>query len=255
MPENGVFHNLILAKIAPKYPSHAKQIAHAFWGVGQMSFVKHAIFVDENAPKLEEYNNLTSHILNRLNRDKIMISDGVCDALDHSSPTKNEGGKLGIDATGDQIVELKIDILSDEVLLKKIKNITDEIKDLKQYKTDTKNPITIIKVNKKRNMRYLYKDLELLSNNISILIFIDDKKNNLNNPYMLVWRVVNNIDAKRDIYLDNKIIGIDATNKNMLDNFNREWPDDVECNIKVLEDLRERGIIDIDDEFIQKFYL
>ena len=44
MPENGVFHNLILAKINALYPAHAKQAMHAFWGVGQMSFVKHAVF-------------------------------------------------------------------------------------------------------------------------------------------------------------------------------------------------------------------
>ena len=51
MPENGVFHNLILAKLNVLYPGHAKQFMHAFWGVGQMSFVKHAIFVDENIVK------------------------------------------------------------------------------------------------------------------------------------------------------------------------------------------------------------
>jgi len=39
MPENGVFHNLILAKMKKMYPGHAKQFMHAFWGVGQMSFV------------------------------------------------------------------------------------------------------------------------------------------------------------------------------------------------------------------------
>ncbi|NLC28226.1 MAG: menaquinone biosynthesis decarboxylase, partial [Campylobacteraceae bacterium] len=32
MPENGVCHNLILAKMSPKYPGHAKQFMHAFWG-------------------------------------------------------------------------------------------------------------------------------------------------------------------------------------------------------------------------------
>jgi len=52
MPENGVFHNLILGKIKTAYPGHAQQIMHAFWGVGQMSFVKHAIFVDQDAPEL-----------------------------------------------------------------------------------------------------------------------------------------------------------------------------------------------------------
>ena len=48
MPENGVFHNLILASIKPRFKGHARQIMHAFWGVGQMSFVKHALFVDES---------------------------------------------------------------------------------------------------------------------------------------------------------------------------------------------------------------
>lgn len=31
MPENGVFHNLILAKIKTLYPGHAQQMMHAFW--------------------------------------------------------------------------------------------------------------------------------------------------------------------------------------------------------------------------------
>ncbi len=54
MPENGVFHNLILAKMKTSYRGHAKQFMHAFWGVGQMSFVKHAIFVNFDAPHLED---------------------------------------------------------------------------------------------------------------------------------------------------------------------------------------------------------
>ncbi|MDO5045325.1 menaquinone biosynthesis decarboxylase, partial [Campylobacter sp.] len=66
MPENGVFHNLILAKLKVLYPAHAKQAMHAFWGVGQMSFVKHAIFVDESAPKLTEYAKFSEFVLNRL---------------------------------------------------------------------------------------------------------------------------------------------------------------------------------------------
>ncbi len=53
MPENGVFHNLILAKMKTLYKGHAMQFMHAFWGVGQMSFVKHALFVGEDAPELE----------------------------------------------------------------------------------------------------------------------------------------------------------------------------------------------------------
>ncbi len=34
-----------------------------------------------------------------------MISEGVVDHLDHASPKQFEGGKLGIDATGDVVEE------------------------------------------------------------------------------------------------------------------------------------------------------
>jgi 4-hydroxy-3-polyprenylbenzoate decarboxylase len=97
MPENGVFHNLILCKIAPLYKGHSLQIAHALWGVGQMSFVKHAIFVDENAPELNDYDNLAKYILNRFDKSKILISKGIVDALDHSSSESLVGGKLVVD--------------------------------------------------------------------------------------------------------------------------------------------------------------
>lgn len=33
MPENGVFHNLIFAKVKSDYPSHSKQIMHNSFGV------------------------------------------------------------------------------------------------------------------------------------------------------------------------------------------------------------------------------
>lgn len=93
MPENGVFHNLILAKIDAKYPAHAQQIMHAFWGVGQMSFVKHAIFVDKNAPSLKDYDALIPYMLDRFNTKKILISEGICDQLDHASPNSCFGVK------------------------------------------------------------------------------------------------------------------------------------------------------------------
>ncbi len=253
MPENGVFHNLILAKIKTLYPAHAKQIMHVFWGVGQMSFVKHAIFVDENAPKLES-EEIIDYILNRVSSEKIIISEGVCDALDHSSPKPCEGGKLGIDCTGEE-VELGVEILNDEELFEMAKNLNPNIKGLKQYKTNTKNPMTVISVDKKESQKETYEDLKILDRYIKILVIVDEVKNDINNPYMLIWRVVNNIDAKRDIYIHNNFIAIDGTNKNSFDNFTREWPEDVDCSLSVLESLKARGLIDIDDEFAKKFWL
>ena len=255
MPENGVFHNLILAKIKTLYPGHAQQTMHAFWGVGQMSFVKHAIFVGEDAPSLIEHDAVTRYILNRIDLEELFISRGVVDALDHSSNKFAVGGKLGIDCTGEEITESGITLLSDEELLREMQKISSSVKDLKQYYTDTKNPICLISVEKNRSQKELFAELKPLLEHIKILIIVDEKDNYLDNPYMLIWRVVNNIDATRDIFFDANSVCVDATTKSELDGFMLEWPDDVTCTQSVLESLKERKIIDIDDAFERKFLL
>jgi len=255
MPENGVFHNLILAKINASYPGHASQMMHAFWGVGQMSFVKHAIFVNSDAPKLNSHDEITKYILNRVNIDDILVTKGVVDHLDHSSPKFAIGGKLGIDCTGDEIEELGVTLLEDEDLLNKMQEITKEVIALKQYYSNTKNPICVISVEKTRNQKYLIEELKPLFNHIKILVIVDNKSNDVKNPYMLIWRVTNNIDSNRDLYILDKTICLDATNKNSFDNFTRRWPNDVNCTKEVIDSLRKRKIIDIDDEFIKKYQL
>ena len=255
MPENGVFHNLILAKIKTAYPGHAQQMMHAFWGVGQMSFVKHAIFVNQDAPELHDDIAITKWILNRLDTSEILITKGVVDALDHSSPRFALGGKLGIDCTGEELEKSNIELLSDGELFVKTREICKDIKELKQYHIDTKNPICVVSVQKNRSQRNLFEELKPLFNHIKILIIVDEQNNNLENAYMLVWRVVNNIDSNRDIFIDGQTIGVDATNKSTLDNFQRRWPDDVVCTKAVIEDLRDRKILNISDEFINKWGL
>ncbi len=256
MPENGVFHNLILAKIKTLYPGHAQQMMHAFWGVGQMSFVKHAIFVNEDAPDLTDHDAICRHILNRIDIEELLITRGVVDALDHSSPKFAVGGKLGLDCTCDEIEELGITVLEDNELLEKMQEISSDIKNLKQYYKDTKNPVAVISVDKTQNQKNLFEVLEPLYDNLKILIIVDDaNQNDVENSYMLIWRVVNNIDSNRDIYIDSNTICVDGTNKNSFDNFKRRWPDDVDCSKEVIDSLRQRGILDISDEFIKKFQL
>ena len=255
MPENGVFHNLILAKIKTLYPGHAQQLMHAFWGVGQMSFVKHAIFVNEDAPKLTDHKAITEYILNRVDISELFISKGVVDALDHSSPKFAVGGKLGIDCSGDIVEDSDIELLDNSVLLEKMQNISLHVKDLRQYYTYTKNPISVISVEKHSSQAELFKELQPLYKHLKILVIVDEKNNYLDNEYMLIWRVVNNIDSNRDIYFVEDTLAIDATNKNEFDNFTRRWPDDVSCTPSVIKSLKERNIIDIDDEFEKKFLL
>lgn len=254
MPENGVFHNLILAKMKRLYKGHAEQFMHAFWGVGQMSFVKNAIFVGEDAPKLEEFDALMRHILDRLDSDKILITRGIVDHLDHSSPEQFVGGKLGVDATGDAVESGVQNPIDDMQLLEKMQAIDSDILELKQYYTDTKTPICVITLNKSKSMQSDMEKFYALWAHIKLLIIVDKTNNDINNPYMLIWRVANNIDARRDISLKPFII-IDATNKGEVDGYDREWPGDTLCTKEVLDTLQERGLIDIDEVFIRKFGL
>ncbi|WP_415406198.1 menaquinone biosynthesis decarboxylase [Sulfurovum sp. CS9] len=254
MPENGVFHNLILAKMKTLYKGHAMQFMHAFWGVGQMSFVKHALFVGENAPELEESEALAEHILNRLSPERVFVTQGIVDHLDHSSSEQFVGGKLGVDATGDEVEEGVKDLLSDSELLNKIQEIEANVVELKQYFTQTKTPICVITVNKEESQLKLIKKLKVLKEHIKLLIIVDKENNDINDVYMLVWRVVNNIDASRDVLL-NPFIAVDATNKGEVDGFKREWPGDTFCTKEVLDMLQKKGLIDIDEAFIKKFGL
>ena len=254
MPENGVFHNLILGKMKTLYKGHAQQFMHAFWGVGQMSFVKHAIFVNEDAPELEDDIAITEYILNRLDPKKILITQGIIDALDHTANETLVGGKLGIDATGKEVEDAIKEPIENSELLSKMQSIDSNILELKQYFTHTKNPICLITVYKTESMKNIIEKLKELKAHIKVLIIVDKTNNDINEPYMLLWRVVNNIDAQRDITLE-PFIAVDGTNKSKVDGFNREWPGDTFCTKETLDSLQERGLINIDDAFIKKFGL
>ncbi|EAJ4151016.1 menaquinone biosynthesis decarboxylase, partial [Campylobacter coli] len=239
MPENGVFHNLILAKIDAKYPAHAQQIMHAFWGVGQMSFVKHAIFVDKNAPSLKDYDALIPYILNRFDAEKILISEGICDQLDHASPNSCFGGKAGLDACEEIQVE-ELEILEDEKLLELFKTKV-ELLNLKQFYKESKSPIVCILLDKKEKIEQSFDKLLEFKKHFRILVFLD-AENKLENSYMLVWRVVNNIDAKRDIFIKEERLGVDASAKGEAEGYLRAWPKQTDCTKSVIEDLILRNI-------------
>ena len=159
-----------------------------------------------------------------------------------------------MDATGKEVEEGVENILSDAELLKKIQEINSNVVELKQYFPETKNPICVITVNKKKSQLKLIKKLKALKEHIKLLIIVDKANNDIEDPYMLVWRVVNNIDASRDVVLE-PFIAVDATNKGDVDGFEREWPGDTFCTKEVLDSLQEKGLIDIDEKFIKKFGL
>lgn len=254
MPENGVFHNLILAKMKPLYKGHAKQFMHIFWGSGQMSFVKHALFFGEDAPKLTNYEALLTHALNRFTPKSLFISEGITDALDHSSPESLVGGKLGVDLTASNAV-ISPESIGSEELFEKLSALIGEVRGVTQYMRHTHNPITVISVNKVRKIGTIVPLLESLNSFLRIVIIVDEAKNDIHNPYMLVWRVTNNMDAQRDVHIANGTVIIDGTTKNSLDGFEREWPGDVECTPGVVERLKQMALWDLDSKLERKYQL
>lgn len=254
MPENGVFHNLILAKMKTLYKGHAKQFMHIFWGSGQMSFVKHALFFGEDAPKLTNYEALATYALNRFIPKCLFISEGITDALDHSSPEALVGGKLGVDLTASNSPLRPEDIASDQ-LANRIQELIPEAMDVTQYMRHTANPITVVSVDKTRSLSSMAEALRPLESYLRIVVFVDHNGNDLHNPYMLLWRVTNNIDAGRDIKLSGLIVTVDGTMKTAVDGFERVWPGDVNCTQSVVKKLKELGLWDLESKLETKYQL
>jgi 4-hydroxy-3-polyprenylbenzoate decarboxylase len=227
---------------------------HLFWGSGQMSFVKHALFFGEDAPKLTNYEALATYALNRFLPKCIFITEGITDALDHSSPESLVGGKLGIDLTASYSAE-KPEVIDSSELLERIRPFIPEAQEVTQYMRHTGNPITIISVTKKRSLANVAQMLSSLQKYLRIVITVDIDNNDIHNPYMLLWRVTNNMDARRDIMISGSIVSIDGTRKNHHDGFDREWPGDVNCTPAVVAKLKSLSLWNLDEGLEKKYQL
>ncbi len=99
MPVEGVFHNLVFVSMDKRYPGHARKIAYALWGMGQMMFAKVIVLFDSDV----DVQNLSECLwilgANIDPRRDVFFSEGPVDALDHASALPHYGSKMGIDAT------------------------------------------------------------------------------------------------------------------------------------------------------------
>lgn len=99
LPIEGVFHNCALVSIDKKYPGQAKKVISALWGLGQMASTKFIAVLDKDVDLRDPGTVLWKLLNNTDPKRDLLLSEGPLDALDHSAPHANFGGKMGIDAT------------------------------------------------------------------------------------------------------------------------------------------------------------
>jgi len=98
-PVEGVVHNCVVVSIKKSFPGHARKIIHAVWGMGQLSFCKVVIVVDDHV-NVQDMSEVWWRVFNNIDpRRDVTLSEGPLDVLDHSSPRFAYGSKMGIDAT------------------------------------------------------------------------------------------------------------------------------------------------------------
>lgn len=249
MPVEGVFHNLVIAKINKQYAGQGQKVMNAMWGAGQMMFNKILVLTgnpDTHPDQkfgLSDYAALAKDVFKNLNpATDINFSQGPMDVLDHSCSKLGFGGKMCIDGTWkfeeekeDGIYENNLSSVEEQSILERFPEISILNADLLTLEI----PCLIISIKKQRqgHVRELHKQLcEFKSlEGIKMILYVEHTVNAKDLPVAL-WRFCNNADPKRDSILIQRpslnnssqtfaCIGFDGTIKTKeMDNFQRDWP-------------------------------
>jgi len=242
MPIEGVFHNLVIAKIKKEYAGQGQKVMNAMWGAGQMMFNKILVIADEGV-SIQNYEALARYVFRNLNpATDIYFSQGPMDVLDHSCSKLGFGGKMCIDGTN-KFVEEKDESfqfsvsgfpLADKAITEKF----DEVKIVNASLLKKNIPCLIISVEKNRvgHVRELHNKIcESVAgvDKVKMILYVEHTVD-ANDLGTALWRFCNNLDPKRDHIIWQRplanghhysIIGFDGTRKTKeLDNFQRDWP-------------------------------
>jgi 4-hydroxy-3-polyprenylbenzoate decarboxylase len=250
MPVEGVFHNLVIAKIQKEYAGQGQKVMNAMWGAGQMMFNKILVVVSDDAEKISNYKKLAQTIFKNLNpATDIYFSQGPMDVLDHSCSKLGFGGKMCIDGTYKYNEEMdeKYEFGNGNLSLSEaiLKNEYAEIKGVNISLLKDQIPCIIISVKKTRlnHVKELHEKLGKMKEMVSVkmILYVEHTVNASDLPVAL-WRFCNNLDPKRDYFLSkneainsggkyNACIGLDGTIKTKeFDNFERDWPNIIVSN-------------------------
>jgi 4-hydroxy-3-polyprenylbenzoate decarboxylase len=236
--------------IDKEYPGHARRIMSAVWGQGQMSFSKAVALVDSGVD-LKNPRKVLETILDEVDVDSdIYITEGVLDVLDHSAPDPLFGAKIGIDATSrrpDERQRLKPaagPIPADELIEKSLGNASGLITAFHSPPLDVRNRLLLVTFAKDGRTPGRTLSERLLRKRalkpFSILVLLDSGID-LRDYSLVLWKVFNNVDPKRDILRQGGRMAIDATKKSVEDGHTRPWPADIEMAPEVAASVRKRA--------------
>ena len=239
MPDEGVFHNIVLVKIRKTYPGQAQKVMNSLWGAGQMMFNKILVVTDADID-LNNSKALARLICDQVHPlDDIIFNRGPVDVLDHSSSRFALGSKLGIDAT----LKLPGEPEFTKASVFSFNEKHSEFEDINcNFKlTNEKFPVLIIGIDKtKTKLREMHQRLfdKGALTGIHWVIYVDPEAVGIR-IQDIIWLVANNIDPIRDCFYVKADTGlqvfpmaIDGTGKSLeADGFKRQWP-----NVLVMDD-------------------
>lgn len=249
MPIEGVFHNLVIAKIKKDFAGQAQKVMNAMWGAGQMMFNKILVVADEGVT-IQNYKELAQYVFKNLNPSTdIFTSTGPMDVLDHSCSKMGFGGKICIDGSNkfeeellDENLFAEKSVITEKYLKEKFK----EIHSVNCQLISQEIPCLIISFtkNKKHHFNDLFNSIFSLKEieGIKMILFVDELID-VHDLTVTLWRFCNNLDPRNDALIlkrnliqnsENLVscIGLDGTTKTEeWDDFKRDWP-----NIIVADD-------------------
>lgn len=269
MPVEGVFHNLVIAKIKKEYAGQGQKVMNAMWGAGQMMFNKILVLTAdaENAEmafSLSDYESLAQDVFKNLNpATDVYFSQGPMDVLDHSCSKLGFGGKMCIDGTFkypeeiDESYKIHFPDFSFKTS-SALKQSFKEIKHINFSLLEKGIPVLIISIKKNRRnqVKELHQAIMQTENveGIKMMLFVEDTVD-ANDLTVALWRFCNNLDPRRDHFIIKQVsisdpakynacIGFDGTIKTKdFDDFSRDWP-----NIIVAD---ETTIASVDEKWNQ----
>ncbi|WP_066452559.1 menaquinone biosynthesis decarboxylase [Anaerotruncus rubiinfantis] len=211
LPFPGVFHNCAVVSVKNDFPGAARTVMNAIWGMGQMRCTKLIVAVDAGVDP-SSYDAVVSAILQNTDFEKdLVISMGPLDALDHSSDQALYGARLGVDAARKPGARIR----------------TGKLHFLPVQKSAAGDG--------KRAAEAFLRS----SPDVKLAVAVDDTVN-LCNRQEVLWRVFNNIDAARDLTVENGRAALDATTKLPSEGLTRPWPQDIMMSPDIREQVDRR---------------